>query len=100
MFEIKYTEDKSYVRIVNINYPNNNIGYISENDGQISVKHELMDLIRSVGLDLLFDWRDGCGKHGGNGYAFHTVNTNSLFCSIYFIERVIQLNNLKIKTLI
>lgn len=100
MFEIKYTEDKSYIRIINSNFPDNNIGYISENDGQISVKEELMNLIDCVGLGVLFEWSNGCGKHGGSGYAAHTVNTKSLSCSINFIERVIILNKLKLKILI
>ncbi len=91
MISIKYTEDRSYIRITNPTSESHNIGYISPSDGELSVKSDLMNLIKDVGLDNLFDWQFDSGRHGGTSYEAHTTNHLSVDCTINFIKRVLSL---------
>ena len=97
MITIQYTEDKSYKRISNPSSLSHNIGYISPSDGQLSVKIELMDIIRKSDLNNMFDWKKGCGRHGGSSYEAYTTNHVSVDCTIQFIKRVLQLNAYDVK---
>jgi hypothetical protein len=91
MISIKYTEDRNYIRISNPISESHNIGYISPSDGELSVKSDLMNLIKNIGLDNLFDWKSGSGRHGGTSYESHTTNHLSVDCTINFIKRVLLL---------
>lgn len=91
MINIKHTEDKSYIRITHPTSESHNIGYISLSDGELSVKSDLMKLIKDTSLCGLFDWQIGCGRHGGTSYEAHSINHLSVDCTINFIKRVLSL---------
>lgn len=97
MISIKYTEDKSYIRITNPTSEAHNIGYISPSDGELSVKPELMEMINKVNLTSIFDWEKGCGRHDGSNYEAHSTNHLNIHCTIQFIKRVLELNNYKVE---
>ena len=92
MISIKYTEDRNYIRITNPTSEIHNIGYISPSDGELSVKSDLMKLIKDTNLNSFFDWQSGCGRHGGTSYEAHTVNHLSVDCTINYIKRVLLLS--------
>lgn len=86
--ELRWTEEQTYIRIVDPISPNNNLGYISPGNGQLSVRPNLWDLINEAGLAEEFEWNDGPGAHGGVQDYRHTLNHVSRNHSIDFIRRV------------
>jgi hypothetical protein len=97
MIIIQHTEESSYIRISYKNDLHHNIGYISPNDGELSVKSELMELIKMASLNNMFVWVDGCGHNGGSGYDSHTTNHSSVSCTLEFIKRVFVINSIEVE---
>jgi hypothetical protein len=100
MIEIKYTTGKSYIRITNPNSLKHNWGYISARTGELSVKPDLMKLISNTKQKKIFTWAKGCGKHGGSGYDFHSINHKNVNESISFIREILEHSNYSITILI
>jgi len=81
MIEIKPTLNGTYCRIIHVDHPNNNIGIISPSDGELSVKEWLFEQIHPNN----FTWEEGCGRHGGRGFIFHTSNHIDFSSTIQFL---------------
>ena len=75
--QLKFTEDQTYIRIVDPKNDHFNWAIISPTDGQIAVKEEFWEIL-DMDIQDSFTWQDGEGRHGGTGYKCHSTNGNSL----------------------
>ncbi|MFN1835275.1 hypothetical protein AB2B38_008435 [Balneola sp. MJW-20] len=90
---LEYTDDDTYIRIINPESDHHNIGYISKS-GQISIKSQLYEMISSE-IYSKFEWEKGAGMHGGSGYHSHTTNCDDLADAIQFLREVFNSNNIR-----
>lgn len=84
-FLLKFTEDRTYIRIVDPENMNLNWGIISPTDGQIAVKRKLWELL-DMDLRNSFMWADGVGRHGGVNYRCHCISDTTLGATLKHLD--------------
>lgn len=82
-----FTANNIYIRIVNPEMPNNNLGYIAAN-GQLNVRPMFFNFLPEgiIGEVENFEWIDGPGMHGGVNDYMHTNHFASLFHVLVFFK--------------
>lgn len=91
--QLKFTEDQTYIRIVDPQNDHFNWAIISPTDGQIAVKDEFWEELDND-FRVSFNWKDGKGRHGGVNYKCHSTNGNSLGQTLMELDSFCSRNNI------
>jgi len=84
---LEWTPGNTYLKLIRNIGDRRNLGIISPNDGQISVKPFLDENIKNA-VKMKFKIQTGSGRHSGTGYEFHTTNTVSVVEVIGFLNSI------------
>ena len=84
---ITWTAERSYIRIVDPESPDNNWGIISPADGQLAVRPPLRHLLMRAGTYAEKTWSDGPGCHGGVPDYQHSDDFRWPDCAVGYIAR-------------
>lgn len=90
--QLKFTEDQTYIRIVDPQNDHFNWAIISPSDGQVSVKDEFWEKLDNEIRDS-FNWKDGEGRHGGSSFRCHSTDEGSLGQTLKQFDSFCRRNN-------
>jgi len=94
--EIRWTEERSYIRIVDPGDAAQNWGYISPRNGQLSARPVLYDMINSSAHGRDLAWQLGPGQHGGVKDYHHTDVFQSPDETVGFVAQVLGANGIAV----
>jgi hypothetical protein len=84
---LEWTPGNTYLKLIRNIGDRRNLGIISPNDGQISVKPFFEENIKNA-VKKKFDIQSGSGRHSGSGYEFHTTNTLTVHEVVGFLNSI------------